>query len=93
MAFNDTTSEAPQQIEAFKKKNESQDETVIGIFQKVKKPMGASEVYKRYPIANVPITSIRRAISDLQCEGFLIDSGEKRKGLYGRNETVWILRG
>lgn len=91
--FYNTANETAIQAELFTEKNESQDEIVIGIFQNVKRPMGASDVFKRYPIANTPITSLRRAITNLSKEGFLMDTGYQKMGMYGKKEKLWQLAG
>jgi hypothetical protein len=36
-----------------------------------------------------PITSIRRAVTNLVNKGYLLYTGEKRTGLYGRNESIF----
>ena len=38
---------------------------------------------------NWPLTSIRRAISNLTRDGKLIKTDKKCKGLYGRDEFIW----
>ena len=38
-----------------------------------------------------PITSIRRALTNLTKQGKLIKTDEKRIGMYGRSEYVWKL--
>lgn len=38
-----------------------------------------------------PITSIRRALTNLTKQGKLIKTNEKRIGMYGRSEYVWKL--
>ena len=40
---------------------------------------------------NYPITSIRRALTNLTKQGKLIKTNEKRIGMYGRSEYVWKL--
>lgn len=38
-----------------------------------------------------PLTSIRRALTNLTKQGKLIKTDEKRIGMYGRSEYVWKL--
>ncbi len=40
---------------------------------------------------NCPITSIRRAMTNLSNEGRLVKTNEKIKGLYGKLEHLWSL--
>jgi hypothetical protein len=48
----------------------------------------ASEAHSFFP-ANVPLTSIRRAITDLQTEMFVIKTDEMKEGLYGMPEHYY----
>lgn len=40
---------------------------------------------------NIPITSVRRAISDLTRNGDLVKTDKQVMGIYGRKEYVWEL--
>lgn len=40
---------------------------------------------------NIPITSVRRAISDLTRNGDLVKTDKQVMGIYGRKEYVWRL--
>jgi hypothetical protein len=50
------------------------------------------EVQERMNLTNVPITSIRRALSDLTFMGYLVRTDEKRMGRYGENNYCWRLK-
>ena len=41
---------------------------------------------------NTPITSIRRAMTDLTTEGYLTKTDVKQRGLYGDSEHLWVLK-
>ena len=41
---------------------------------------------------NTPITSIRRAMTDLTEEGYLVKTDSKQPGMYGMDEHTWVLR-
>lgn len=43
-------------------------------------------------IINSPITSIRRAITDLTEVGLLEKTGNKKPGIYGKNNYTWRLK-
>ena len=90
--FYNTTSEAPEQVQIFKTSNNKQDEIVLSIIKSINRPFSASQIYKRYPIANVPITSIRRAINTLKNEDTIMETGERVMGLFGRSELQYNLR-
>ena len=44
-----------------------------------------------YGETNVPLTSVRRAMTNLTIKGELEKTDRQEKGLYGRNEFVWRL--
>ena len=50
------------------------------------------EVQKYAGMHNIPITSVRRAISVLTLNGKLVKTGAKRKGLYGAPNFTWRLK-
>lgn len=92
MNYFNTTKEAPEQVRMFSKENQAQDNIIVGIFQKAKRPLSGSDVFKLYP-GNIHITSVRRAINVLCKEGLLEFTGNKKKSIYGRNEMIWQLVG
>ena len=51
------------------------------------------ELQERMNIRHAPITSIRRAISDLTKQGYLEKTSEKRPGQYNDLCYAWKLRG
>lgn len=91
MSYYNTTSETSQQVRIFSDKNQKQDEIVLSIISDLKRPFSAKDVYKRFPIANVPITSIRRSINTLKDKlGIIKETGERVEGLYGRSELQYV---
>ena len=90
MYFN-TTQLEPEQTEMFASKNIKQDDIVLGIIKQLNKPFSASSIYKRYPIANTPITSIRRSLNTLMRYNKIEPTGENVSGIYGRGEKQYKL--
>lgn len=88
MYYNTNGLNAAEKKEATKR-TKIQQEVVKTIFLKHKK-MTASECHKIFN-QNVPITSIRRAISDLKSEGILIKTDVTKDGLYGAPEHIYSL--
>lgn len=82
------TNNSPSVI-ANKKKNKSQEAIILPFFQ-IHKKLTASEVLAMYP-GNVPITSIRRAISNLQYGNKITKTKETKIGLYDANEHFYII--
>jgi len=91
VTYHNTT----DQHEDFVKKEivncKSQEEKVYLLFQNGAS-YTASEVYyiyKRLVNANVPLTSIRRAMSNLKHEDRLIKTEKQHIGMYGKPEYVY----
>jgi len=84
--YHNTTHETPEQVKAFTNHNKKQDDIILDIANKLKRPFSAKDIYERYPIASVPLTSIRRALNTLTNSFRIIKTGNKVEGLYGRAE-------
>ena len=70
------------------KKCKNQEERVMQLMQRFKR-FSASEVWDFFP--NCPITSVRRALSNLTHEGILTKEDKTKIGLYGRAECYYTL--
>lgn len=90
MSYFNTTNENPQQVEIFNINNRKQDDLVLDIIKKLK-VFSAKDIYNKYPIANTPITSIRRSINTHKRLNVIIETGHKVKGIYDRNELQYKL--
>lgn len=55
-------------------------------------PSQVLSIYNKYYHKNVPITSIRRAMTDLTTKDILRKTSVKVKGLYGLDEHCWVLK-
>ena len=51
-----------------------------------------SQVWRWMDLPNVPLTSIRRAITDLTFMGYLERTETMRDGLYGKPEGCWRVK-
>lgn len=92
MDYYNTTQEFPVQCEMFSKKNKTQNQIVMSIARQLG-TFTPSKIYRNYPIATTPITSIRRSINTL-CykENLIFPTGKKEIGLYGRNELQYKVK-
>ena len=71
----------------------TQEEIILEMFQN-KNELSASDIYKRYPKTNLfgpPITSIRRAMTNLKNAGHIIKTDKLVIGMYGRPEHIYKL--
>lgn len=88
--YYNTTKEKGEKLKEYQDKALSQNERITRFFLKHKgKEFTPSEVLRRVFNMFVPITSVRRSITNLTKEGILKQTETKREGLYGRNENTW----
>ena len=71
----------------------NQRETVLEFFQENEdEAFSPSEVWGHAFAGNLlPLTSVRRAITDLEDEGYLTKLTSTRIGLFGRAEHYWTV--
>jgi hypothetical protein len=95
ISFHNTISlDIPELIEA-EKNAKNQEEKILFLFRTYNEKMTPSEVYKRYQLCEwppVPITSCRRAMSNLTRAGRLEMLEEMKDGIYGVKEHFWKLK-
>ncbi|HYG84558.1 MAG TPA: hypothetical protein VD907_06820 [Verrucomicrobiae bacterium] len=90
MTWYNTTAEAPNQLDIFQQRAEKQEAIVLQLFEAHKElsPWKAFKLCRQLG-RDFPITSIRRAISDLEKQGKLVKTSKQVKGPYGVNEYLW----
>ena len=86
--YYNTTKENGNQLLMFVEKAKSQDERILLLMRK-NKEQTPSELIKHFE--NTPITSIRRSLTNLTKQGKLTKTDNKKIGLYGRFEYVWLI--
>jgi len=78
-------------LEEYEAKAKTQDQVILGLFHISKCTLSPSIIY-RLMYEEIPITSIRRALSNLTRDGYLIKQTRiKVSGMYNRLECTWIL--
>lgn len=90
--FNTTKLIGPELLKEIENAN-GQSETVIHIFKAIK--TGSPSVVHRYFVElkkNVPLTSIRRCMTNLTNNGKLKKTKKTTPGLYGKPEFIWKLK-
>jgi len=88
-AYYNTNKEGIATLKRSNSKASSQQELIAKIFKNNVK-LSASEVWKLYDAAGItPITSVRRAITNLCKEGRLFKTNETIMGVYGKKEHVY----
>lgn len=71
--------------------NKTQEDIVLLIFKEEKNPLSASRVWNIYDRTDTPLTSIRRAITNLMNERKLVKTDIKVMGIYGKPEYLYKL--
>ena len=90
-SYFNTTNSTGANLKQFEQKAQSQEEIIKGIFKKnTTTGLTAVEVMYKFPEKRVPLTSIRRAMTNLTEEGFLVKTQLKREGLFGRDNFIYI---
>ena len=88
-SYYNTNQESGYTLKSSNVKANSQEESIIKIFTDNPK-LSASEAWKIYDSEGVtPITSIRRAITNLCNEGLLMKTDDTKEGLYGKKEHIY----
>lgn len=93
MSYFNTTRESGQTLIDFHRKAKRQEDDILEIFKEFKKlsPSHCLMKYQQRTGKNPPLTSIRRAITNLTDDGKLAMTNEKMKGSYKRDEHIWIV--
>jgi hypothetical protein len=92
MSFYNTTRESGGDLLAYRNKAARQRDIILEFF--LSRPDGQyppSAIHHRLFGPSTPLTSIRRAITDLTSDGKLVKTDRKVKGRYGRPEYCWTL--
>ena len=91
MSYYNTTSEKGQELKESHRKARSQEELIYSYFCNYGKPLSPSQVLDKLNL-NCPITSIRRAMTNLTDDHKIIKTNIKVEGLYGKKEHLWRLK-
>ena len=85
--YYNTTDQDEKFVKVETNKNKTQEELILDIF-KLRGRLTASDVLK-YFSTNVPLTSIRRGISNLKGLGVLKITLDTKLGIYGKPEKYY----
>jgi predicted transcriptional regulator len=92
--YYNTTNLKGEELKTAQAQARTQEQDVYEILFLANRPLGASEVMERLNHFNKrpPITSVRRAISNLKKSGLVERVERQIIGPYGRREYAWTLR-
>ena len=90
--YYNTTNESGQQLKTFETKAKTQNEKIMEFLSYQKSiEYGASQLLRLVFNGTIPITSVRRSITNLVAENRLRYTGDTRMGSFGRQEKLIII--
>jgi len=89
MTYFNSIKESGDDLKKYQDKAKTQDDIVLMLCRK-NETFTASKIFSQFP-SKAPLTSIRRSINSLLNKCNIVCTGEKTKGIYGRNETEYKL--
>lgn len=91
-SFHNTVGEVNPELGVSEKKAESQESIILAFFEKYDYlRFGPSYIF--IELNQVwPITSVRRAITNLTAQDKLVKTAHQVKGIYGKKEFCWQLK-
>ena len=90
MTFYNTISESQRLQNVYHSQTVTQEWKIMKCFEKYQKPLSPSMVLSLAEL-NCPITSIRRAMTNLSDDGKLEKTNDFVMGNYGKREHLWCL--
>ena len=91
MSFYNTTHETGETLKESHRMAKTQEGRILNYFLTLGTPLSPSRVLDGMNL-NCPLTSIRRAITNLTLARKLIKTDEYSVGMYGKREHLWRLR-
>ena len=91
MSYYNTTNEKGFDLQKSHEKARNQEEIIYSFILTYGKPLSPSQVLKKLNL-ECPITSVRRALTNLTNEDKIIKTDVKVVGLYGIKEHLWRLK-
>lgn len=90
MSFYNTNKENAKEYLDSSQKAKRQEVVIYDLFLLFNEPLSPSMVCKALN-EKWPITSIRRAMTNLANDGLIVKTQKTVKGVYGKNEHLWAL--
>ena len=89
-SYHNTTQLKGKELVKAERNAESQEMRLLKWF-KYYRTLTASQAHTLFP-DRIPLTSIRRAMTNLMNEGFIEKTEEQREGIYGKPEYVYKIK-
>ena len=90
--YYNAINEEGQDLKKSESKSKKQKDQIFAIYRHTLRPMTPAEIWENYGYKhrNVPLTSIRRAITNLEADGLLKKTDIQKPGVYGKMNHCWI---
>jgi hypothetical protein len=93
MSYHNTTETLGAELREYQDKATTQEARILAFYTAcMGRAYPPSQVWRMVFFEAVPLTSIRRAISELTNDGMLEKTTTQKDGPYGRPEFCWRLR-
>ena len=92
MTYYNTNRESGETLQESCQKTKTQEEMVLGFFQLAPDPWPPHAVRSIVFNNRVPLTSVRRAITNLTLEGKLIKTDTMVMGSHGKMVHTWVAK-
>jgi len=79
-------------LAGYESKAETQDEAVLELLKRHPKHFFTAEQVHKSVMGTAPLTSARRALSNLYRDGYVEKANKHAQGKYGRPVTLWRIR-
>ena len=87
--YHDTTNELAN-LDKYESKAEKQEDVILRFMRSQKSGVSPEDVHKAVFADDTPLTSVRRAMTNLTRDGLIIKTDKKKDGIYGRPVGTWI---
>jgi predicted ArsR family transcriptional regulator len=91
MSYYNTTNVNGQDLRDYRARAKSQEDLILVYFQSRGGEWSPSQIWQRLFADGTPITSVRRAMTNLAEQGQLFKTERKCRGSFGRPEYLWRL--
>ena len=90
--YYNTLNESALEVKTSETKAKKQKDEIFAIYRHTLRLMTPAEIWDGdgFKGNNVPLTSIRRAITNLESEGLLKKTDIQKPGVYGKMNYCWI---
>ena len=90
--YHNTTESTQPELNQYREKAQSQEDKILDWFKTYEQTAGPTKIMNCvFSYGSTPITSVRRAMTNLTDSGDLVKTDKQVKGPYGRPEFIWKL--